>query len=139
VAEHNPERTAAFDFARRLGNPEFREVLSQLGASDDQDVVVALDETPVSEVFDRVFTRTRPPAVIAIRRAATRLGFAFMVVSPGIRSKDDDHHRDVSEVGPTTSIGMLYDALSAGGDESFDVGPRWNYTVQPYRPHATTG
>ncbi|MBO0868731.1 MAG: hypothetical protein J2P15_09225 [Micromonosporaceae bacterium] len=138
MAEHNPERTAAFDFASRLADREFRDVLRQLGASESQDVVVALDETPVTEVFDRVFTRTRPPAVIAIRRAVARLGFVFMVVSPGIRSEDESGHRDVSAVGATTSIGMLHDALAADGDESFDVGPRWNYTIQPFRPHATT-
>lgn len=63
-----------------MADAPFRAVLKDHGCRYVQDVVVALDDTPVVEVLDRVFTRARPPALVAVRRPREDLGFVFLVV-----------------------------------------------------------
>lgn len=83
MTQRNHEREAAFEFGRKLADPGFRKLLSEHGYTTvAQDVVVTLDETSIGEVLDRVFTRCRPPALVAIQRPREQYGFALVVVEP---------------------------------------------------------
>lgn len=132
VTERNREREAAVEFGRRLGDPSFRRIVADHGCNADQDVVVALDETPAVEVFERVFTRCRPPALVAIRRPQACHGFVLVLVVPAA-----DVDTASSETAPTdekVSIGMLYDSMSAAHGLTFEIGPHFAYSIEPLKP-----
>lgn len=133
MTQRDELRDAAFDFARQLGNPDFRAFLNSHGCHVHQDVVVALDREPVTEVLARVFTRTDPPVIVAIRRPSQRLGFVFLSLTPAIRR--DTRPADGEALGSKASIGMLYDHMAAT-DVSFD--PSSWYTVQPLHGELTS-
>lgn len=111
MTQRNREaRSVAFEFARRLRDPEFRRFLESNKYYSGQTVVTALDDEPLAEVFGRIMVETSPPVVVAIRRASAPHGFVCMTIGhvgadPGV----GDHER----VGPTATIGMLYDAMAA--------------------------
>lgn len=132
----NPELAASFEYAKKLRDPAFRRFVAALGCGKEQDVVVCLDATPVAEVFDRVFTRCRPPALVAIHRPQAQHAFVLMMVQPATQRAGDDIDRGPAEpVGEEASIGMLYDALAAtAGTSSFRMGPGRSYNLQSVGP-----
>ncbi|WP_329105616.1 hypothetical protein OG792_33105 [Micromonospora sp. NBC_01699] len=72
-------------------------------------VVVAHDEEPVTEVFSRILSETKPPVVVAIPRPNAEFGFVFMTVGQTAYGEADE----ATSTGDTASIGMLYDAMAA--------------------------
>lgn len=145
MAEHNREREAAMDFGRQLADPGFREVLAAYGYSGaPQDVVVALDDTSVGEVLDRVFTRCRPPALVAIRRPGSEHGFALLMVAPNTASgaaagqaRRGGNNRD--RLSEDTSIGMLYDSMRQTDGMTFEMGRQRSYEIQRIADPAMAG
>jgi hypothetical protein len=104
-------RAAGFDFARQLRHKPFRDALKRMGRKSGQDIIIALDDEPVRDVLDRIIFQARPPAYVAIRRAAEALGFVFLVFVPGRPGVPVEQPNDQVPLAPTTSIGMLYDAV----------------------------
>ncbi|GAA1744903.1 hypothetical protein [Luedemannella helvata] len=129
MTERNPELAAAFDFARRVRDPEFRKVIHDHGCQSDQDVVITVDNTPVAEVLDRVFTRCRPPALVAVHRPAAPLSFVFLAVEPIISEMNSANPPE--GLGEDTSIGMLYDSMPSTNGTHFVLGHNRSYNVQP--------
>jgi hypothetical protein len=116
VTEREEIRKAAFDFARRLGDHDFRTYLNNRGCRCVQDVVVTLDTDTVMDVMSRVLTRTKPPAMIAISRPTTTWGFVFLAVSPAPVELSRTAG-PCDPLAPSASIGMLYDNMSTAGKE----------------------
>jgi hypothetical protein len=130
----NPELAASFEFAKRLRDAKLRKLIEAMGGSG-QDVVVCLDSTTVAEVFDRVFTRCRPPALVAIRRPPAPHGFVFMMVHPAAQPADASAGPELADpIGEDASIGMLYDTLIATAGMSFRMGPGRSYNLQSVGP-----
>lgn len=131
MADQSPERQAMFEFGRQLGNPDFRKVLAALNRNlRDQDVIVAVDSTTLAHVLDRVFTRTRPPAIVAIRRPNAPLGFVFMRIDSARVPTPDDVDRVLGPT-PESSIGMLYDTMAASSSSAdVPIGGRYEYLLR---------
>jgi hypothetical protein len=104
--------SAAFEFARRLRDPRFRQHLADNGYQSGQTVVTALDDEPVSEVFSRILTETEPPVVIAIYRPSVTGSFVFMSIDQVQPDLGDQVVGESCEVGSGSSIGMVYDAMT---------------------------
>ncbi|RZU72006.1 hypothetical protein EV384_0345 [Micromonospora kangleipakensis] len=108
------ERSAAFDLAQRLRDPDFRSYMVRNGYVSGTTVVVAYDDEPVTEVFSRIVNETKPPVIVAVHRPSAKpYGFVFMEIGqvdypPSSNPTDDD-----SNVGASASIGMLYDTMDA--------------------------
>lgn len=111
-----PTFAAGFDFARQLRNPHIRGVLRALGWTSGQHIVIAVDDEPVVDVVARiVFHETDGRALIAITPPRHDDGpreFRFMLVVVAPEASDDTEGIDL---GPSASIGMLYDALQPSG------------------------
>lgn len=101
-------RAAAFEFARKLRDRDFRKFLTRHGYVDGQDIIIALPDEPVGDVFRRMFNQAKPPSIIALRSPAAIHGFAFMTATPGVRPGAED-----VSIGSGATIGMLYDTLTA--------------------------
>jgi hypothetical protein len=107
------DRSAAFDLARMLRDPEFRSYMMRHGYVSGTTVVVAYDYEPVTEVFFRILNETTPPVVIAVKRpGAKSFGFVFMTIGPVEYDAAAEIVEDDS-IGDKASIGMLYDTLDA--------------------------
>ncbi|MFY1674374.1 hypothetical protein ACN27G_31235 [Plantactinospora sp. WMMB334] len=132
MTERNREREAAFEFARRLGDPAFRAVLADHGCTRDQDVVVTLDEVSMSDVLERVFIRCRPPALVAIRRESAAQGFVFLVVGAQTDGASTDTEAD--KMSEEVSVGMVYDSMSVAHGRTFEIGEHFAYNIQPLDP-----
>ncbi|MFI5489548.1 hypothetical protein ACIBXA_31335 [Micromonospora echinaurantiaca] len=108
------DRRPAFDLARKLRDPNFRGFMKRNGYVSGTTVVVALDAEPVTEVFSRILSETKPPVVVAIPRESAEYGFVFMTIGQteydAAAQAIDDEENDVGE---TASIGMLYDTMAA--------------------------
>lgn len=102
-------RSAAFNLARKIGTPEFRELMRRNSYKSDTTIVVAYDDEPATEVFSRIVSETTPPVIVAIPRDSNPWGFVFMTIINAEQNPDDD---DSDNVGETASIGMLYDAMA---------------------------
>jgi hypothetical protein len=111
-------------------------MLHDIGCGASQDVVIAVDGTPVSQVLDRVFTRCRPPALIAIQREDAPQGFAFMLLRAATSKPQASEAAHPHPVTEQTSIGMLYEGVLAlaGGVYEIDMGERRMYQIEPVVP-----
>ncbi|GAB1641421.1 hypothetical protein KRMM14A1259_18440 [Krasilnikovia sp. MM14-A1259] len=132
----NPEREATFEFSSRLADASFRAILRDHGCSQVQDVVVTLDDTPVVDVLDRVFTKTRSPALVAVRRPTEDLGFVFLVVKAdaGPSKEPSTVPRDVESLSDHTTIGMLYDTIPTAHGATFAIGRHFRYSFESVGP-----
>lgn len=133
MTQRSPEREAMFEFGRRLAEPGFRKVLAAHGyiGGSAQDVVVTHDDAKVGEVLDRVFTRCRPPALVAIRRPSAEYGFALALVEPSADAATArGSGRQVDRLSEDTSIGMLYDSIRHTHGTTFEMGEHRSYAVQ---------
>lgn len=114
TARSTHEPSAAFDLAQRLRDPEFRSFMVRNGYVSGTTVVVAYDDEPVTEVFSRILSETRPPVIVAVRRpSASPYGFVFMTIGQVDRNPDQSPTDDDATVGEQASIGMLYDTMDA--------------------------
>lgn len=109
MTEREGVRAAAFEFARRLADTNFRNFLRDHGYRSQQDVIVALDDETVEDVLRRVVLYSRPPAMIAIRRRQEHKGFVFLALEPARRKEASD---EITPLAHSTSIGMLYDNMA---------------------------
>lgn len=75
---------AAFDFARKVVDPEFREFLRGLGweSGVEQRIVTAVAEQTLGEVLRRiVVSRTEAPLLVAVPDPDAPHGFAVLMVT----------------------------------------------------------
>lgn len=113
--ERSPTFTAGFNLARQLRNPQIRAVLRALEWTSGQHIVIALDGEPVVDVITRiVFHETDGRALIAVTdgSASRPESYRFMVAEVAKVPADAPGGLDL---GPSASIGMLYDALHPSG------------------------
>lgn len=104
---------AGFEFARRLRDPEVREVLKRLNWKSGQHVVVAVDSEPVIDVVTRIqFHETGGRALIASPDERESCGFRFLLVEVGHEAVEG---AEQLQLGPGANLGMLYAALEPCG------------------------
>jgi hypothetical protein len=109
---------AAFAFARRLQDPDFREVLDEHGYRQGQNVVIALDSEPVRDVIFRMMeNETSSPCLIAITFGGEETDFRFLVAEQAPRRKRwSSRKMEQIKIAPESSIGMLYSAFERWGE-----------------------
>ncbi|MBQ1035874.1 hypothetical protein [Micromonospora sp. C81] len=106
------ERSAAFDLAQRLRDPQFRAYMVRNGYVSGTTVVVAYDDEPVAEVFSRIVSEAQPPVIVAVHRPSAKpYGFVFMQIGQVDYDASPAAPDDDPNIGDSASIGMLYDTM----------------------------
>jgi hypothetical protein len=106
--------SASTAFARREHDKRFRKYLTSIGFQNRQDMTMAFDHEPVSDVMDIILSMPLEwPVVIVIPTESAPFGYRFIWV---VKESADEHTAPPVEVSPTTSIGMLYAALQPCGE-----------------------
>lgn len=110
----SPTYSAGFEYAKRLRDPAFRELINRLKFSTDRHVVMASDDEPVVDIVTRImFHETHGRVLIAIPDENESFGFRLLsvevVTDPGANPAAP------LELAPGASIGMLYSHLQPCG------------------------
>lgn len=120
VSEDRPVTfDAAFRYVRLGRDPEFRRHLKDIGWHSGQDIVVADEAEPVTEVLDRIISDgASSPCLIAIELPAERFGFGLLFVEVLRASWRTRLRRRADRIdsAPEASIGMLYASLGRCGE-----------------------
>lgn len=107
---------AGFDFARRMGDPDFRDRLEASGWQTGSHIVMAVDDEAVVDVVCKVMLHSGSKAFIAITgKDDEDDGFRMLSVRVARERKRDALlpflREDAIPLGPGLTIGMLYDSL----------------------------